>query len=116
MRQAPAPAEQRLWYCLRDRRLNGFKFRRQVPVGPYIADFYCAACRLIVELDGDSHAHRHEYDAERTEYLNQDGYVVVRFVNDDVFKHLDAVLESILSGCQARSLTDGKSPHPSPLP
>jgi very-short-patch-repair endonuclease len=70
MRQNPAPAEKKLWACLRDRQLGGFKFRRQQPVAPYIGDFFCAACKLVVELDGDSHGVRGPYDARRTVRLN----------------------------------------------
>ncbi len=103
MRRESAPAEQILWFCLRDRRLNGYKFRRQLAVGPFIADFYCASCRLIVELDGDSHANRAAYDEDRTKWLNEHGHAVVRFPNADVFDHLDAVLELLLSECERRS-------------
>ena len=66
MRHEAAPAEQKMWRCLRDRQLNGFKFRRQVGFGNYVADFYCAECKLVVELDGDSHSERREYDEKRT--------------------------------------------------
>ena len=100
MRHEPAPAEQLLWKCLRDRRLNGLKFRRQFSVGRYVADFYCADCRLVVELDGESHDRRGAYDAERTCWLESQGYRVVRFVNTDVFENLDGVLEAILSACE----------------
>jgi very-short-patch-repair endonuclease len=101
MRHEPAPAEQKLWWCLRDRRLNGFKFRRQYPVRGYVADYYCAEAGLIVELDGDSHEGREEYDARRTDALIQEGFRVVRFVNTDVFENLDGVLEAILSECES---------------
>src|SRR5258708_5371169 len=83
MRRKPAPAEQRLWYCLRDRRLNGFKFRRQVGIDRYIADFYCAEAMLIVEIDGESHCGNEEDDERRTEKLRTMGYCVVRFSNVD---------------------------------
>ena len=96
MRHERVPAERILWSRLRDRRLGGFKFRRQAPIGPYIADFYCAEGRLVVELDGDSHDGREEYDAERTAWLNGEGMRVVRFVNQDVYEHIDAVLGAIL--------------------
>ena len=118
MRHEPAPAEQKLWRCLRNRQLNGFKFRRQVGFGKYIADFYCAECRLIVELDGDSHSEREGYDGKRTVNLESKGFSVVRFVNTDVFDHLDSVLEAILRECEARfsiAPEQGPSPQPSPL-
>ena len=118
MRHEPAPAEQKLWRCLRDRQLNGFKFRRQVGFGRYIADFYCPRCSLIVELDGDSHSEREAYDVRRTADLEGQSVGVIRFVNTDVFDHLDSVLEAILSECETRSTSAPQSrpsPQPSPL-
>src|SRR5829696_752023 len=97
MRHKQVPAEKILWFCLRDRRLNGFKLRRQFPVGRYVADFYCAACRLIVELDGSSHFDQEAYDAQRTEWLSTQGYRVGRYANTDVHKYLDAVLNNLLN-------------------
>src|SRR3954464_8141528 len=92
MRKEPAPAEKKLWRCLRDRQLNGFKFRRQHPMGAYVADFYCHAVRLVVELDGASHGHRESYDATRTQILPRGGDRVIRFANEDVFDFIDNVL------------------------
>jgi very-short-patch-repair endonuclease len=118
MRQEPAPAEQKLWRCLRNQQLNGYKFRRQVGFGKYIADFYCAECKLIVDLDGDSHSEREKYDEMRTSCLEEQGFAVVRFVNTDVFDHLESVLEAILRECEARAAgapEGGPSPQPSPL-
>ena len=118
MRQEPAPAEQKLWRCLRDRQLNGFKFRRQIAFGNYIADFYCAECRLIVESDGDSHSEREAYDARRTAELEIRGLAVIRYANTDVFDHLESVLEAVLRECEARAqraTRAGPSPQPSPL-
>ena len=115
MRHEAAPAEQVLWWCLRNRRLNAFKFRRQFAVLNYVADFYCAECRLIVELDGDSHDGRQKYDEQRTRELNEDGFRVVRFVNTDVFENLDGVLEAILAECES-SANRKQAPHPNPLP
>ena len=115
MRHEPAPAEQKLWWCLRDRRLNGFKFRRQYAVLGYVADYYCAECSLIVELDGDSHEGREQYDAQRTRNLANEGFRIIRFVNTDVFENLDGVLEAILSECES-SASRKKAPHPNPLP
>jgi very-short-patch-repair endonuclease len=100
MRAEPAPAEKKLWRCLRDRQLGGFKFRRQHPLGPFIADFFCAQVNLVVELDGDSHGDRTSYDDHRTKRLERDGYQVIRFLNDDVFWHLDAVLQVLLDECE----------------
>ena len=101
LRQPQTPAEQELWTRLRNRQLGGFKFRRQHPIGRFIVDFYCAACRLVVEIDGDSHAAQLEYDAARTAWLNEQGYHVIRFTNRDVYRHMDGVLETILNECEA---------------
>ena len=119
MRQKAAPAEHILWCCLRNRRLNGFKFRRQTSIGKYVADFYCAECKLVVELDGESHflPGAEAKDAKRTERLNDDGYSVVRYTNVDVFENLDGLLATLLRECEARlpnGSPDGPSPNLSP--
>ena len=110
MRKTPAPAEQKLWRCLRDRQLNGFKFRRQHVTGAYIADFYCHAVHLIVEIDGVSHGHRESYDSTRTEILLRGGDRVIRFANEDVHDFLDAVLGEILAECENHSPPNAPSP------
>jgi very-short-patch-repair endonuclease len=110
MRHNPAPAEKKLWACLRDRQLNGFKFRRQHPISAYFADFYCHAVRLVVEIDGESHGHREAYDATRTTILNRGGDRVIRFANEDVFDFLDAVLEEILAQCESNLPSTAPSP------
>jgi very-short-patch-repair endonuclease len=110
MRHASVSTEYKLWQCLRDRQLGGFKFRRQHPKPPFIADFYCAEAKLIVETDGDSHQERETYDASRTVRLERDGMHVIRFVNDDVHRHLDSGLDEILRECER--LSQQKSPSP----
>lgn len=102
MRKDAVPAERKLWARLRDRRLNGYKFRRQIAVGPFIADFYCAECGLIVELDGDTHAMKQEYDASRTAWLAANGHEVTRFVNHYVYDEIDAVCATILRHLEER--------------
>jgi len=103
-------AERRLWYYLRHRRLSGYRFRRQVPVGRYVVDFVCIRARLIVELDGGQHSESVAEDMERTLYLARAGFRVVRFWNDEALQRTEAVLESILEALiQA-------CPHPDPLP
>jgi very-short-patch-repair endonuclease len=103
-------AERRLWYYLRDRRLSGYRFRRQVPLGRYVVDFACIRARLIVELDGGQHADSVIEDLERTKYFARGGFRVIRFWNDEVLQRTEAVLESILEALiQA-------CPHPDPLP
>ncbi|MGC4030450.1 MAG: DUF559 domain-containing protein [Tepidisphaeraceae bacterium] len=97
MRQAPSDAERMLWYRLRSRQLGGLKFRRQVPIGPFIADFACDECKLIVEIDGLQHDDRIDYDANRTATLGELGWRVVRFYAGDVVKDIDSVLMTILN-------------------
>ena len=116
MRHEPAPAEKKLWRLLRDRQLNGFKFRRQHRLAGYIADFYCHKVMLVVELDGDSHGDRTAYDEQRTKRLERRGHHVIRFVNDDVFWHGDAVLQAIYDECLRLTGQIEAGPHPSPLP
>ena len=84
MRQAPTGAEARVWRWLRDRRFDGYKFRRQVPVGPYILDFYCAELQLAVELDGVQHGTpcMSDYDSARTLFLRRRGIELVRMPNE----------------------------------
>jgi very-short-patch-repair endonuclease len=90
--------EQRLWAQLRGRRLNGFKFVRQQPVGPFIADFACREAGLVVEVDGATHSTDEEvgYDARRTAYLQANGWRVLRLLNDDVATRMEDVLDTIL--------------------
>jgi len=87
--------EYRLWYYLRARRFNDRKFRRQVPMGPYVVDFLCEEARLIVELDGGQHADRVLHDAIRSDWLAARGYRVVRFWNNDVLENIEGVLHSL---------------------
>jgi very-short-patch-repair endonuclease len=96
MRHAPTDAELRLWRLLRDRRLDGLKFRRQVPVGPYIVDFLCVGAKLIVEADGSQHAENVRDDV-RDAYLLREGWHVVRFWNHELIQNQEGVLETILA-------------------
>jgi very-short-patch-repair endonuclease len=95
LRRNPTPTEQLLWRSLRLRQLDGYKFRRQQPLGPYIADFVCLDARLIVELDGGHHMTAAEYDAERTAWLESQNFRVIRFWNHEVMSEPEAVLEMI---------------------
>ena len=96
LRRNATDAENRLWYVVRNRGLAGLKFVRQFPVGPFIADFACREIGLIIELDGGQHA-TSQTDAGRTEYLNGQGYGVLRFWNSEVFENRDGVLLAISS-------------------
>jgi very-short-patch-repair endonuclease len=95
LRRNSTTPEALVWSVLRAGRLGGLKFRRQHPIGPFVADFYCHAARLIVEIDGMSHDDRGAYDQRRTEYLEESGLKVVRVMNDDVFADLEAVARYI---------------------
>jgi very-short-patch-repair endonuclease len=88
-------AEQKLWYELRGKQIKGYKFRRQVTIENYIVDFLSHDLNLIIEVDGGQHAENEIYDNERTEFLKQRGYKVLRFWNNEVLGDLDAVLEKI---------------------
>ncbi|MCV9961487.1 endonuclease domain-containing protein [Pararhizobium sp. BT-229] len=96
LRQNEQEAEYRLWGHLRNRLLNGHKFTRQIPLGPYIADFLCREKMLIVELDGSQHA-TSQSDPVRTRWLNDQGYSVIRFWNHEALQERRAVLDTILA-------------------
>jgi adenine-specific DNA-methyltransferase len=95
LRKQQTPAEARLWSRLRNRALAGAKFRRQVPVGHYIADFLCKDLSIIVEADGGQHGNQETYDARRTARLEAGGYQVLRFWNHAILTDTDAVMEVI---------------------
>jgi very-short-patch-repair endonuclease len=95
MRRAASEPETRLWLALRAGRLNGIKFRRQKVIGPYIADFAARDPMLVVEVDGDTHGGREEYDARRSRFFEEQGYRVIRFSNSDVMTNLNGVLAAI---------------------
>ena len=98
MRQEPTLAEKKLWYALRDRRLQGVKFRRQHPIGPFIADFVCIAKNLIIEADGSQHVDS-EYDMRRDAYLKKQGFQILRFSNHDILRQTDSVLANLAAAC-----------------
>jgi len=101
--------ERLLWGRLRDHRLNGFGFRRQVPMGRYVADFVCHAAKLVVELDGGQHAEAVgiSRDVRRDAWFAAEGYLVARFWNHDVLTALDTVVETIHSHALARTSSPG---------
>ena len=113
LRQSMTPAEEILWAELRNRRFTDFKFRRQHPIGCYIADFVCRDCMLIVELDGESHVGRENKDKVRQENLEACGYRVLRFWNHEVYEEKERVLEVVYAACAERFAgREPKSPHP----
>jgi very-short-patch-repair endonuclease len=105
LRHPQTPAEQKLWKLLRGKQLDGLKFRRQHPIGQFTVDFYCAQHHLIIEIDGDTHAHQVEYDQARTEWLEQNGYCVIRFTNSQVVKQTEDVLSEILRNCASEAIS-----------
>jgi very-short-patch-repair endonuclease len=94
LRRNATDAERIMWRVLRDRRLGGAKFRRQVPIGPFVADFACAAHALVVEIDGGQHADN-PADVRRDAFLQAEGWRVLRFWNNDVTQNSNGVLWSI---------------------
>ncbi len=94
-------AEAKLWTALRARRLNGFKFVRQFPIGPYFADFACRELRLVVEADGSQHA-RDGADEARNRYMREEGWSVLRFWNGTIFSEKDNVLNTIRMACEGQ--------------
>jgi very-short-patch-repair endonuclease len=96
-------AEYKLWYQLRDRRLAGWKFRRQVPIGSWVVDFLCKEAHLVIELDGGQH-YESGRDRRRDDDLKQRGYAVLRFWNSDVIRNCEGVLTIILSVLEKREI------------
>jgi very-short-patch-repair endonuclease len=94
LRKNATDAERRLWARLRLKQLGGYRFRRQMPLGPYVVDFVCLERRLVIEVDGSQHGD--DPDAARTAWLEAQDFRVVRFWNNDVLGNIDGVLEEIL--------------------
>jgi error-prone DNA polymerase len=109
-RQNQTKAESVLWRELRAHRLHGLSFRRQVPLGRFIADFVCHKAKLIVELDGDAHRDREKRDRERDTQFQHRGYCTLRFCNEDVLSYPERVLEEIRRVCADRLSPEGLSP------
>ncbi|NCO60259.1 endonuclease domain-containing protein [bacterium] len=109
LRKNPTDAEQLLWSRLKMRQIEGFKFRRQQPIGNYIVDFVCLDNRIVIEVDGGQHAEEKNKDRERDTYLQRYGFKVLRFWNNDVLRNTEGVLEVIRDACL-------KNPPLNPLP
>jgi len=107
LRVKPTDAERKLWAVLRFKQLGGARFRRQQPIGRYIADFFCPTAKLIIELDGDQHGSDEQTvcDAVRTKWLEAQGYVVLRFANHEVLKDRRRIVEVIVHALES-------TPHP----
>lgn len=122
LRKNMTDAEGLLWYCLRDFRVHGFHFRRQVPIGKYITDFACLKYKLIVEVDGSHHGdpEQERLDQRRGQWLADTGYTVLRYDNNEIFTDCDMVLSNIqhaldsslpLTGGGGRAAVGGGSPE-----
>ena len=109
LRRSSTEAERRLWFLLRNRRVLGHKFRRQVSLGPYVVDFVCFEQRLVIEADGGQHATQRAHDEARTAFLESNGYRVLRFWNNEILTDTDAVLQVVVEALRATP-----SPQPSP--
>jgi very-short-patch-repair endonuclease len=112
LRSRMTNTEQRLWNELGNRKLRGFKFRRQFPLGGYVVDFVCVDRALAIEVDGGQHSEATRYEQQRREWLELHGWRVLRFWNNDVHDNLAGVLERVLEALESV----GPSPHPNPLP
>jgi len=95
LRKNMTDAEKLLWGKLKNKQLGGFHFRRQHPYGMYIIDFYCDKANLAVEIDGEIHKYRKQYDKEKDEYLINTGLKVLRFSNEEVKNDIESVLQKI---------------------
>lgn len=102
LRKNPTPAERKLWAALRNDQL-GVNFRRQHAIGTYIPDFVCIKKKLIIELDGSQHLEQAEYDAERTKFLESQGYKVIRFWNNAVMNDINGVISAIQFALEDRA-------------
>ncbi|MDF2970608.1 MAG: uncharacterized protein K0R61_1058 [Microvirga sp.] len=109
LRRAMTPAERKLWHALKAHRFQGLHIRRQVPMGPYVADFICHTAKLVIEVDGAQHGfdQRIERDRARDTWFEAQGYRVLRFWNHDVLTVLDSVLETIFANIPSNLPTAG---------
>lgn len=98
LRNDPTDAEYKLWHQLQDKKLSGYRFRRQHPIPPYIVDFCCLEKKLVVELDGGHHADDNHriHDQQRDEFLKNKNFYILRFWNNEVMTEIDGVLNTIL--------------------
>jgi very-short-patch-repair endonuclease len=108
LRNNPTEAEKALWHQLNARKISGVRFNRQVPIGPFICDFVSRSLKLVIEVDGGQHDWNVEDDRRRTEFLESQGYKVIRFWNNDVIERIEGVVREI-----ERVISDMPSPNPS---
>jgi very-short-patch-repair endonuclease len=103
LRKALTPAERKLWSRLRNNQLKGVNFRRQHAVRKYIPDFCSPKAKLVIELDGSKHLEQEEYDSERTKYLEEQGYKVIRFWNNQIMNEMESVILAIMEALDPHS-------------
>lgn len=108
LRKNSTEAEKLLWFHLKSKQLDGLKFRRQEQIGPFIVDFVCYESKIVVEADGSQHLQNQSRDLARTEWLNSQGFDVLRFWNNEILTNTEGVLEEIRCRCS--------TPLPDPLP
>ncbi len=108
LRRNATPAENQLWKYLRKTQIQKYKFTRQYPIGPYIVDFCCRTARLVIELDGGHHATQQESDIARQQDLEDHGYRVIRFWNNEVFENIEGVMFKVVEELE------NNNPHPNP--
>lgn len=99
LRKNLTPAERKLWQALRRRQIASVRFRRQVPIGPYVADFCSLERRIIIEIDGGQHARQSDADDRRSRWLGDRGFIVIRFWNNEVLQNPEGVLARISQAC-----------------
>jgi very-short-patch-repair endonuclease len=99
LRKSQTPTEEKLWELLRNRKLGGYKFRRQHPIGGFIVDFYCDEVRLVIELDGGVHNRQKGYDLAREQWMEENGYRVLRFENERIESDGEEIAAEILTAC-----------------
>jgi very-short-patch-repair endonuclease len=115
LRRKPTDAERKMWWLLRSMKPLGMHFRRQAPIGRYIADFAWHSGKIVIELDGSQHADaRKDYDLRRTAWLQSQGYCVLRFWNNDVLKSPQSIGEAILAAVNDRIRVSPEDPTPTP--
>jgi very-short-patch-repair endonuclease len=110
LRRSMPPTERRLWHHVRAKQVNEARFRRQVAIDPYIADFACLDLKLIIELDGSQHSDAIAYDEARTQLLERLGFRVLRFSNRDVFRDLPVVLDAIWQAAEEQRANQSRRP------
>ena len=118
LRVNSTPAERRMWRLLFPLRTDGFHFRKQAPIGPYVADFACHHAKLVIEVDGDTHGTRQgaAHDAVRDAFLREEGYSILRFGNRDVISNLEGVMTIIADARADRKHNRRSLPTTSDLP